>query len=133
MVRKVARRRVSVEPLFPRYLFIAPGDNQQSLSPVRSTVGVSRIVRFGADLAVLSDERCEAIMAYAQVQREGGVASILDVQGLRPGQRVLITSGPFVGLDGLISMAAKDRVMVLMNLLGKDQVLAFKPTEISSA
>lgn len=133
LVRKVVRRKVSLEPLFPRYLFFAPSSDQQSLSPVRSTVGVTSIVRFGIDMAVLSDQQCQAIMAYAQAQQEGGVGSILDVQGIRPGQRVLVNSGAFAGLEGLVSMVAKDRVMVLMSLLGKEQTLGFGPTEISAA
>jgi len=133
LVRKVVRRKVSLEALFPRYLFFAPSSDQQSLSPVRSTVGVTSIVRFGIDMAVLSDQRCQAIMAYAQAQQKGGVGSILDVQGIPPGQRVLVNSGAFAGLEGLVSMVAKDRVMVLISLLGKEQTLGFEPTEISAA
>ena len=133
LVRKAVRRKVSLEPLFPRYLFFAPSNDRHSLSPVRSTVGVTSIVRFGMDLAVLSDQQCRAIMAYAQAQQEGGVGSILDVQGIRPGQRVLVNSGAFVGLEGLVSMVAKDRVMVLMSLLGKEQMLGFEPTQVSTA
>jgi len=133
LVRKVVRRRVSLVPLFPRYLFFAPANDQHALSPVRSTLGVTSIVRFGMDLAVLSDQQCWAIMAYAQAQQEGGVGSILDVQGIRPGQKVLVNSGAFAGLEGLVSMVAKDRVMVLMSLLGKEQTLGFEPTEISAA
>jgi transcriptional antiterminator RfaH len=133
LVRKVARRKVSLEPLFPRYIFFKPGSSQQSLAPVRSSLGVTSVVRFGTELAVLSDERCSAIMAYAQGQREGGMASLLDVQGIRPGRRVLVKSGAFEGLEGLVSMVAKDRVMVLISLLGKEQALGFEPTQLSSS
>jgi len=133
LVRKVVRRKVSLEPLFPRYLFFAPSRDQQSLSSVQSTLGVTCIVRFGVNLATLSDQRCLAIMAYAQAQQEGGTSAILDVQGIRPGQRVLVNSGAFAGLEGLVSMIAKDRVILLMSLLGKDQTLGFEPNQISAA
>ena len=133
LARRVVRRKVALEPLFPRYLFFKPSSPQQSLSPVRSTVGVTSIVRFGMDLAVLSDDLCQTIMAFAQAQREGGVGSILAVQGITPGERVLVNSGPFAGLEGLVSSVAKDRVMVLMSLLGKEQTLGFEPTQISAA
>lgn len=133
LVRKVVRRKISLEPLFPRYIFLSPSNDRQSLSPVRSTVGVSSIVRFGMDLAVLTEERCAAIMAYAQAQQEGGVGSLLDVQGIHAGQKVLVNSGAFAGLEGLVSMVAGDRVMVLMSLLGKEQTLAFDPVSISVA
>ena len=131
LVRKVVRRKVALEPLFPRYLFFALSGGQQSLSPVRSTVGVNSIVRFGGHLATISDRQCQAIMAYAKAQREGDIGPILDAQGIRPGRKVLINSGPFTGLEGLVSMVAKDRVMVLMRFLGKVQSLGFEPTEIS--
>ena len=49
MVRR--RRRAawttSVEPLFPRYLFVSANISEQSLAPIRSPVGVSGLVRFG--------------------------------------------------------------------------------------
>ena len=61
------------------------------------------------------------------------MGSILDLQGIRPGQRVLVNSGAFAGLEGLVSMVAKDRVILLMSLLGKDQALSFQPTEVSAA
>ncbi len=91
------------------------------------------MVRFGMELAVLSDECCAAIMAYAQTQQEGGLGSLLVVQGIRSGQKVVIKSGAFQGLEGLVSKVAKDRVMVLMSLLGKEQSLGFEPTQLSAS
>jgi len=133
LVRRVVRQKICLKPLFPRYLFFSLSFDQQSLSPVRSTLGVSSVVCFGQELATLSNQRCQAIMAYAKAQQEGGVGSILDAQGIRPSQRVLVNSGAFAGLEGLVSMIAKDRVMVLMSLLGKEQTLGFEPIEISAA
>ena len=133
LVRKVVRRQISLELLFPRYLFFKPSSDRQSLSPVRSTLGVASIVRFGMEWAVLSDQRCDAIMAFAQYQQSGGVDSLMEVQGIRPGGKVLVNSGAFAGLEGLVSEVAKDRVLVLMNLLGKEQTLRFEPTQISVA
>ena len=36
-----------VEPLFPRYLFIHVDPDEHSIAPVRSTLGVANLVRFG--------------------------------------------------------------------------------------
>jgi transcriptional antiterminator RfaH len=132
LVRKVVRRRISLEPLFPRYLFFAPSGNHQSLFPVRSTIGVTSIVRFGMGLAVLSDQHCQSIMAYANAQREGGAVSMLKMQGISSGKKVRVNSGAFAGLEGLVSMVEKDRVVVLMNLLGREQILGFSPADISA-
>lgn len=133
LVRKVVRRQVSLEPLFPRYIFFQPSSEQQSLSPVRSTLGVSSIVRFGMEIATLSERRCQQIMDFAQAQQEGGLESLLGVQGIKPGQKVLIQAGPFSGLEGLVSSVAKDRVLVLMSLLGKEQSIGFEPTQLTAA
>ena len=133
MVRRVVRRKVGLEPLFPRYLFLQPQHDQQSLSPVRSTTGVSNIIRFGMELAVLSNEKCQLIMDFAASQQKGGVDSLLEVQGIRVGEKVMVNSGPFAGLEGLVSSVAKDRVLVLLNLLGKEQSIGFQPTVLACA
>jgi transcriptional antiterminator RfaH len=132
LVRKIVRRQVSLEPLFPRYLFFQPSSDQQSLSPARSTVGVSSIVRFGMELATLSHERCDRIMEFAQAQQEGGLEALLGIQGIATGQKVFVNAGPFAGLEGLVSSVAKDRVVVLMTLLGKPQSLGFTAADLSA-
>lgn len=132
LVRRVVRRKISLEPLFPRYLFFQLSSPHQALTPVRSTVGVSSVVRFGMELAVLSDEKCRAIMAFSQAQQQGGLDALLQTEGVQVGQNVVIRSGAFAGLEGLVSAVAKDRVVVLMNLLGKEQTLGFEPTDIAA-
>ena len=132
LVRKVVRRQVALEPLFPRYIFLQPSSAEQSLSPVRSTTGISSVIRFGMELAVLSEETCQRIMDFAQAQQDGGLESLLSVQGIQVGDKVLVKSGPFSGLEGLVSAIAKDRVLVLMSLLGKDQPLKFQVTELAT-
>lgn len=132
LVRKIVRRKESIEPLFPRYIFLRPSHDEQSLSPVRSTTGVSSIIRFGMDLAVLSDAMCQRIMDFAETQQQGGLESLLTIQGIAVGQKVAINQGAFSGLEGLVSAVAKDRVLVLMNLLGKEQTLKFQAQDLSA-
>ena len=56
-VQKLRRRRWSwlEEPLFPRYVFVGAHD-EQPWAPVRSTLGVSSVVRFGGVFATVSEE-----------------------------------------------------------------------------
>lgn len=82
---------------------------------------------------MLAEEKCKAIMDFAKAQQEGGIESLLNVHGIEVGQKVLIKTGAFVGLEGLVSAVARDRVIVLMNLLGKDQTLKFDATDLSAA
>ena len=50
---KPSPRLSDTEVLFPGYIFFAPHSPTQSISPVRSTTGVSRLVRFGQEAATL--------------------------------------------------------------------------------
>lgn len=103
-------------PLFPRYVFFRPGHPAQSIAPVRSTVGVSHIVRFGITPATVSDELVSALRVFEQ-QREA--ASLVDLSVLRAGHRVAVCSGPLIGLEGLVSAKAGTRVTVLLEVLGR--------------
>ena len=114
------------EPLFPRYLFIRLGTGLegQSWAPIRSTTGVSRLVAFGTTPAKVADELVEVIRLQT-----GGPDSLR--RQFEPGQAVVITQGPFAGLDGVYQMSdGESRVMVLLNILSKSVKLAIVPTSI---
>src|SRR5687767_3126196 len=51
--RYASRWREKIAPMFPRYLFLAPHSQNQSLSLIRSTLGVSGLVRFGTHPATV--------------------------------------------------------------------------------
>jgi transcriptional antiterminator RfaH len=104
------------EPLFPRYLFInlAQDFMAKSWSPIRSTKGVSRLVRFGADPARVDD-------ALVDLLRANEASVLAEPERLfKAGERVLLTEGPFAGIEGIYQMADGDRrVMVLIELMCK--------------
>ena len=50
-VRHAGRWRERVEALFPRYLFVSLDPETHDWAPIRSTVGVSSLVRFGDEPA----------------------------------------------------------------------------------
>lgn len=107
---------VTDEPLFPRYLFInlAQDFMAKSWSPIRSTKGVSRLVRFGAEPARVDDALVELLRSHE--------ARVLEQPErlFNPGERVLLTKGPFAGIEGIYQMADGDRrVMVLIELMSK--------------
>jgi transcriptional antiterminator RfaH len=127
-VEKLRRSALVVveEPLFPRYLFIrlASGTDAPSWSPIRSTLGVSRLVTFGQTPAKINDR----LIAELQVH-----SSNTDVQlrHFSPGEAVTVTNGPFVGLEAIYQMTdGEGRVMVLLNILSKPVQLSIEPTGI---
>lgn len=117
----------AVSPLFPRYLFIKEGFAGQSLGPVRSTLGVSGIVRFGALLATAPDDVVAALrdLEALRSQAPPGLESVL-----RPGVQVVFESGPFCGLEAVVEASAKDRVNLLLSLLGKTTRVSCSPAAL---
>jgi transcriptional antiterminator RfaH len=116
VIKCVSRQGLGFEPMFPRYLFFRPHEAAQSIAPVRSTLGVTCVVRFGVVPAVLPLEQLESIRSLESRQSASDWA---DLSPLRPGKMVAITTGPLAGLDGIVSMVSRQRVVVLMRLLGE--------------
>ena len=118
--------QVVQEPLFPRYLFIRLGTGQESQSwaPIRSTVGVSRLVTFGQTPAKIEDE----LIVQLQVKTD---SAEVQLRHFEPGEQVVVTDGPFVGVEAIYQMAdAEGRVMVLLNILSKQVKMAVLPSSI---
>jgi transcriptional antiterminator RfaH len=103
--------------LFPRYLFLRLSEGDQSLGPVRSSVGVASVVRFGSTYAVVPDRLIQDLQAHADPA--SGLHRIAPGPALESGAKVSITTGSFEGLEGIFErLAGTDRVVVLLNLLG---------------
>lgn len=111
---------VADEALFPRYLFIqlGQGDSAKSWAPIRSTVGVSRLVSFGKEPAKVS----ESLIKLLQTQENS--VRIEPKRLYKAGERVRLTEGAFAGLEGIYQMAdGEHRAMVLIELLSKSVTL----------
>lgn len=118
---------VSDEPLFPRYLFIrlGQGGGAKSWAPIRSTKGVSRLVCFGGEPARVHDDLIGLLRTQeASVQHD-------PERLFKPGQRVLLTEAPFVGIEGVYQMAEGERrVMVLIEILSKPVAVRVAPASL---
>ena len=110
----------SWEPLFPRYVFFRPGSVEQSIAPARSTVGVARLVSFGHVPALMPHARLQELALWERQQHQLDAAA---VAGLQTGMSVRITDGPLAGLDALVQLPQQDRVVVLLDLLGKSHTV----------
>ena len=115
--RRAAGIGYSTEPLFPRYLFVSTRGADQSLAPAQYTRGVQKLVKFGDQLLNVPESTVAAIR-----EREDPVSGYhrLEMPGLQKGDRVHIKSGAFAGVDAIFeSRSAKDRVIVLLEILGQ--------------
>lgn len=126
--KKTEQGPVSVfEPMFPRYLFFRPGKPGQSISAVRSTRGVSTIVRFGFEPAVIGEDLLDRIR---QIEEERKQASLQDLSELRAGQAVRLKHTALEGVDGLIQSVSSKRVAVLLEILGRPTVVQFEHHQV---
>jgi transcriptional antiterminator RfaH len=110
-----------VEPLFPRYLFIQVDTKHQSLAPVRSTVGVAALVRFGRLLRPVPNNVIDYIKRAENPETHQHRADACPHQ---PGDEVCILEGPFTGLTGIFqAQTGEERAMVLLELLGRQNTV----------
>ncbi len=110
--------RERIVALFPRYLFLGLDEGRQSLGPVRSTVGVTAVVRFGSAYAIVPDQVIRDLRSRADP--ESGLHHLNCAPLIKPGTAVRIAKGPFEGLEGVFQTAVgSERVVVLLKLLGQ--------------
>lgn len=113
------KRETVVEPLFPHYCFVLLSDVADNWAPIRSTRGVTRLVRFGElPLAVP-----ETVMVALQAREAAIQTGITAPQALfEPGQQVTISDGPLAGLEAVFEARDGDeRVILLLKLLHQQQ------------
>lgn len=118
-------------PLYPRYLFLRLDVGRQDLGPVRSTVGVSSIVRFGGQFAVVPDGVVSALKERADPVT--GLHHLAVPDRLEPGSPLRVVAGAFDGLDGIFQRrAADERVVILLNLLGQQTTVQIPACFVAS-
>ena len=115
-VERIRRRKaeVATEPMFPRYLFIRldSSDQGRSWSPIRSTLGVSQLVHFGARAAKVDDILVELLRQREQTMPMDAM--------FHSGDSVVITEGPFAGIEAIYQTADADRrAFILLEILSK--------------
>lgn len=116
------------EPLFPGYLFIQVDLQQQNTAPVRSTVGVLKIVRFGTEPQVVPDEVIQEICKRMQLQQQEKPAL-----PFTPGQAVAVTEGCFRGVEAIfLAEQGTDRVQLLLDMLGRNNPVTLQRNQVSS-
>jgi transcriptional antiterminator RfaH len=104
------------EPLFPRYMFIQLrlDVSAKSWGPIRSTMGVSRLVSFGVEPAKVDEGFIELL------RRQESAVQTQPLRLFEPGERVRLTEAPFAGIEGIFQMTdGEARVMVLIEILSK--------------
>jgi transcriptional antiterminator RfaH len=115
--RRSKNHKPVIEPLFPRYLFLRAIASTQNLAPVRSTLGVVSMVRFGTELAVVP----EPVIDNIKNRLESGTGLIrIEPVPVKAGDKVRVFDGPLEGINGIVAERnSKNRALILMELLGR--------------
>jgi len=108
------------EPMFPRYIFFKPKSATQSLSTLRSTRGVTSIIMIGTRFAQVSVELLQSIRAAEQLRDEAGIDQ---VSPFLPGSRVRLCDRALSSLEGLVQEVSAKRVILLLEILGRQKML----------
>ena len=128
-VRRKKGGRVTrvIAPMFPRYLFIALNQTDDNWAPIRSTIGVSTLVRFGM------------LPARVPTQLVDNLKKKENSEGYHPTQKkefdegevVRIAEGPFEGYEAIFSAKqAEDRVLVLLKVAEQYAKLTLEPAAL---
>ncbi len=113
---------VVTESMFPNYLF-ARFEWEAMLNRIHYSPGVAGIVHFGDKWPTIPDETIEGL------RRLVGTTGVHEISnGVGPGDEIEVAGGVFHGLTAIVSkvMPGKDRVLVLMDFLGRQSAVEVK-------
>ena len=118
-----------VEPLFPRYLFLRSDPTLRDMSPIRSTLGVSTLVRFGESPAIVPDE----VISFLRDSENPETKHHVSGESLfQTHEAVDIVSGPFAGLPGIYQMPkGEERAIVLITVLGRQNKILLHQDDLA--
>jgi len=104
-------------PLFPRYLFVMIDVAAARWRAIRSTTGVSDLICQGNSPLAVFPGVVEEIIGR---ETDEGYVDMSRHPAFRKGDKVVVESGALCDQVGLFeSMADNDRVLILLNLLGR--------------
>ena len=119
-----------LEPMFPRYIFFRPSTPQQSIETVRSTKGISHIVRFGFELGIVSADMVASLREFEVSQNQ---ATLQEMSNFKVGQKVKLKHVALGSFEGLIQSVSKKRVAVLLEIMGRETLVQMEHHQIEVA
>ncbi len=121
------KRQLVVEPLFPRYLFIHLDTTNDNWAPIRSTLGVNSLVRFGIEPTRVPRELIDYLKSRQNVDGLHEWAQ----PALAIGGRTRVVSGPLAGYEGiLIAKSGRERVVILLDMVNGQFRAKMNPDQI---
>ena len=126
-VQTVNPRARKIRPYFPGYLFVHVDLAQAGFSALNWMPGSGGLVTFDGEPPEVPDGLIATLRKRIEAINAAG-GEILD--GLNPGDVVVIEEGPFEGYEAIFDarISGNERVRVLLKLLSRQQVPLDLPT-----
>ncbi|HVO69796.1 MAG TPA: transcription termination/antitermination NusG family protein [Aggregatilineaceae bacterium] len=117
-VQPVNPRASKIRPYFPGYLFVRADLDAVGVSALQWIPGAVGLVSFDGQPGTVPDYVIRELrQRIAEIEAAGG----LTLDGLKQGDPVRITHGPFAGYEAIFDMrlSGAERVQVLLQMLGR--------------
>ena len=111
------RTVINSKVIFPGYIFSRFDVETENYSFIRSTRGVSRIIRFGNRLAEVSDDFILKLKSRSDYDQS--FVKEMKIKQYVYGDTVLVTGGLLKGRKGIFIKKSKDRAKILIDILQK--------------
>ena len=119
-----------IEAFFSRYLFIHLNTQSDNWAPIRSTLGVSRLIQFGGIPAIVPISLIQSLKAN---EDELGFQDI-EKKEMKLGDKVNIINGPFTGYSAIYNKNKNaERVTVLLKIVGNRSELTISEHDLQLA
>jgi transcription antitermination factor NusG len=114
-------------PLFSGYIFIQ--FEEKDRYKILNTNGVVRFVSFGGQYATLQENQIEVIR---KIEKSETLITVIDLE-LFNGQEVIISSGPFKGLEAkIVHQNGKGKLLLSVATIGQGVLLEIGRTKIEN-
>jgi transcriptional antiterminator RfaH len=101
-------------PIFPGYIFVSFDVTKGGWRAINSTNGITRLVSFGKDPALVPLDIISGLMLRCDVQ-----GKLMSPKLLSPGDQVAMTHGPFADFLAEVEKTDPDRrVWILLDIMG---------------
>ena len=123
------RAKVTTTPLFARYVFVLEDQAaQQTVHTIRSTRGVSQLIKVGEQPTLVKASIITEIKALETEHLNQ------TKHYFKANDEVLITSGLYQGLEAIYQMDdGQERAVVMLNLLQRDTQLTLDKTQLKKS
>ena len=119
-IQKTVRKKIQwvIRPMFSRYLFIKSGSST-SYSKVESTLGVSKLVKFGDEIPLIPNGIIHSIKEHCELSEKDDSVMTIDEERFETGCQVKVLDGPYQGIEAIFCRYTNDqeRIGILLEMM----------------